>query len=514
MKTKKLVLMCREFPPVLRHTVFVSSVLAVTILITEFLHYHFNFAQHNLVLLYVLSVLFISCTCPGYIYGFIAAVVGALACDFLIVTPRLDFSFSIGSPITLATLVLVTLITSTMASRLRQQKKLALNQQQHFELLYEINRQLLSARSIDAIVDLINTSLAAHVDRPVIFYTEDPFNRAEMGFKLQPDNQLMKDIFLSDTERQKVHMLFQNNNFGLWSQDANIHYQTVLSNERVAGVIGIYCGDKAMSSDESTYVYTLVGQVALAFEVQHLSDKQEKLLVDAEREKTRSALLRSVSHDFRTPIATIRGASAAMREHPDMPVGTREKLLFDIEEYSDWLIRMMENVLTVTRLSGESLRIDKKEEAGEEVIAAAVSIVRKRYHDSRLQIQIPDTLLMIPMDATLIAQVLINLLENAIKHSPAGAAIIVRLNQQERSAVFQVIDEGTGIAPHLIGDLFRAYLPPDKQKADAVRGSGIGLSICQTIVRAHNGVIEGHNRENGGAAFSFTLPLGEHSDAI
>ena len=500
------------------HIAFMTLVLAATILITELLRHHFSFAQHNLVLLYVLSVLIISCTRPGYVYGFIAAVVGALACDFLIVTPRLDFSFSIGSPITLATLLLVTLITSTMASRLRQQKKLALSQQEHFELLYEINRKLLSTRSIDAIVNLINTSLEAHVDRPVIFYTDDPFNRLEDTFKMQPDNQLMKELFLSNMERQKVHILFQNDNSGLSAQDAftqeSIRYQPVLSNDRVAGVIGIYCGDKAMSPDEFTYVYTLAGQVALAFEVQHLSDKQEKLLVDAEREKTRSALLRSISHDFRTPVATIRGASAAMREHPDMPVGTREKLLFDIEEYSDWLIRMMENVLTVTRLSGESLRIDKKEEAGEEVIAAAVSIVRKRYPDSRLQIKIPDTLLMIPMDATLIAQVLINLLENAIKNSPPGAPVIVRLNQQGKVAVFQVIDEGTGIALHLIDDLFHAYLPPDKQKADAARGSGIGLPICKTIVNAHNGEIEGHNRENGGATFSFTLPLGDCFNAI
>lgn len=502
----------------MRRTVFVAAVLAVTILITEFLRHQFNFAQHNLVLLYVMCVLIISCTSPGYVYGLAAAVAGALACDFLIVSPRLGFSFSIGSPITLATLLTVTLITSTMASRLRQQKKLALNQQQHFELLYEINRKLLSARSIDAIVDLINTYLAGHLDRPVVFYTEDPLNRERNTFKIQPDNPLIKDIFLSDAERKKVHMLFLNDNSGLCAPDTfpqgRIYYQPIMSNDHVAGVIGVYCGDKAMSSDEFTYVYTLVGQVVLAFEVQHLSDKQEKLLVDAEREKTRSALLRSISHDFRTPVATIRGASAAMREHPDMPADTREKLLFDIEEYSDWLIRMMENVLTVTRLSGEPLRIDKREEAGEEVIAAAVSIVRKRYPDSQLQIKIPHTLLMIPMDATLIAQVLINLLENAIKNSPAGAEVTVLLHRHENAAVFQVIDEGSGIEPYLINDLFHSYLPSDKQKADGARGSGIGLSICNTIVHAHNGVIEGHNKENGGAVFSFTLPLGEYSNAI
>lgn len=518
MKKKKLIWMRGELPPIMRHIAFAAAALAITILITEFLLHQFNFAQHNLVLLYVMCVLIISCTSPGYIYGLAAAVAGTFACDFLVVSPRLSFSFSVGSPITLATLLLVTLITSTMASRLRQQKKLALSQQQHFELLYKINRKLLSARSINAIVDLINASLEAYVGRPVIFYTEDPFNRIENTFKMKPDNRLMKDLFLPDTELQKVHVLFQNDNSELYAKNAfpqeNIHYQPVLSNDHVAGVIGIYCGDMPMSSDAFTYVNTLAGQVALAFEVQRLSDKQEKLLVDAEREKTRSALLRSISHDFRTPVATIRGASAAMREHPDMPAETREKLLFDIEEYSDWLIRMMENVLTVTRLSGEPVRIDKKEEAGEEVIAAAVSIVRKRYPDSRFQIQIPDTLLIIPMDATLIVQVLINLLENAIKNSTESSMVVVSLHKHGRTAVFQVIDEGTGIAPHLIDELFHSYLPSDKQKAGSARGSGIGLSICKTIIHAHNGVIEGHNRESGGAAFSFTLPLGEYSNAI
>lgn len=488
---------------------FMFSVIAATIAVTELLWHYLNFAQHNLVLIYVLSVFLISCITPGYIYGCTAAVISALACDFLIVTPRLGFSFTVGSPVTLVTLLTITLITSTLVSRFRSLRKLAVSRQRHFEFLYEINRELLSARSVDAIVRLINTSLHAHVERPVIFYTADPAGSADTCCRMIPENDQTKRLFLCPSEILKLHEIFSGDdsrrNQAIAAAGEPVYYVPLLSNANVIGVIGIYGSGNTLKQDELYYVNTLAGQVALALELQLLSERQEKLMLDTEKEKVRSTLLRSISHDFRTPVTTIRGSSEVMLEHPDMPQEARDKLLHDIIEYADWLIRMVENILMITRISDKSLQLDKQQEAVEEIVAAALALVRKRYPDSLIAVQVPDELLFIPMDATLIAQVLVNLVENAIKHSASSSPITIRLYEDEKTVVFEVSDSGTGIDPERFEHLFTSFVP-DKQKTDISKGSGIGLSICKTIINAHGGIISGQNRESGGAVFTFALP--------
>lgn len=490
------------------YILFMFGAIAATIMITELLRHYLNFALHNLVLIYVLSVFLISCLTPGYLYGCAAAIISALACDFLIVTPRLGFSFTVGSPVTLATLLTITLITSTLVSRLRTQQTLAVTSQRHFEFLYEINRELLSARSIDAIVRLVNRSLHEHVERPVIFYTADPAGTADTCCRMIPENEEARRLFLCSSEFLKLHKIFSGDDNGSNLTNAAcepVYYVPLLSNANVTGVIGIYCGGDPLRQDNLYYVNTLAGQVALALELQILSDRQEKLMLDAEKEKVRSTLLRSLSHDFRTPVTTIRGSSEVMLEYPDMPRETRRKLLRDIIEYADWLIRMVENILMITRISDKSLQLNKQAEAAEEIVAAAITIVRKRYPDSPIVVRAPDDLLFIPMDATLIAQVLVNLVENAIKHSASMSPITIRLYDEDETVVFEVSDSGIGIAPERFDHLFTPFTP-DKLNADISKGAGIGLSICQTIVNAHGGSISGKNRKEGGAVFTFALP--------
>ena len=502
--------MKKHFNDTFRQISLMIAILVATVTLTELLRYYFNFAQHNLVLIYVLAVFLISCISPGYYYGLFAAVVCTFACDFLIVTPRLGFSFTVSSPFTLATLLTVTLITSMLVSRLR-------SQQNHFEILYQINRQLLSARSTDAIVSLINTSLTVHVEKPVIFYTGDPVRQPDSCFDIEPKGKGYERYFVNEDEYKKVHNIFQGQKVPPDSHQLTatgcIYYVPVSSNTHVTGVIGIYCGNRALKQNHLYYVHTLAGQVALAFELQHLSDQQKKLMIDTEKEKVRSTFLRSISHDFRTPVATIRGACEAIQQHPDMPSQTRETLLADIKDYADWLIRIVENILTITRISDETLLIAKETEAAEEIIAVAVSMVRKRYPGREIQIQIPDSLLLVPMDATLIVQVLINLIENSVKNSPPEQPILVELKEHNQTVIFRVADRGSGLAPELAPNPFDACLA-EKTKPDASKGTGIGLSICKTIISAHNGQIWGYNRSRGGAAFSFSLPMENKTNEI
>lgn len=237
--------------------------------------------------------------------------------------------------------------------------------------------------------------------------------------------------------------------------------------------------------------------------------QQESVRTEAEKEKMRGNLLRAISHDLRTPLTGISGAATAILEQDGaMPWPQEKEMLNDISEDSQWLIRMVENLLSVTRISSGETKIVKQEEPAEEVVAAAMMAFRKRYPKTKIRVCVPDELLMVPMDAILIRQVILNLLENAAQHGGAGTEIDLSVQRENGNALFVVRDNGRGIAaadlPHLFdGSLKTAH------SADASRGMGIGLSVCVTIVKAHGGAVWAENNKTGGAMFSFTLPLTE-----
>jgi two-component system sensor histidine kinase KdpD len=235
--------------------------------------------------------------------------------------------------------------------------------------------------------------------------------------------------------------------------------------------------------------------------------ESEKRLMEAEKERMRANLLRAISHDLRTPLTSIIGSSTLYLEAGDgMDEGKKRQLVSHILEDSNWLLNMVENLLSVTRINNETAGVRKTEEPVEEVIGAAVSRLRKRIPDAKIRVRVPEELIMLPMDAILIEQVLINLLENAVVHSGSSEPVDCYADEDERQVNFYVRDYGRGIEPERISTIFDGSAAPS-QGADGHKGMGIGLSICKTIIVAHSGEI-GVRNANPGAVFWFSLPKG------
>ena len=263
----------------------------------------------------------------------------------------------------------------------------------------------------------------------------------------------------------------------------------------------------------SGYPLTFLVMLAVSIVVSALTTQikqQEKLRAEAEKEKMRGNLLRAVSHDIRTPLTSIVGGVNAILDSGDrMPSETQRELLVDIRTEGQWLVGVMENLLSVTRISGAST-IQKELEAGEELLSAASVKFRKRFPEITVAIRAPEELLMIPMDAILIEQVLINLMENAVLHGGTTTRIELQLRREGKNALFEVADNGQGIAPEIMPQLFTGSISSSqKTSVDDKRNMGIGLSVCMTIVQAHGGRMAAKNRALGGALFQFTLPLEE-----
>ncbi len=238
--------------------------------------------------------------------------------------------------------------------------------------------------------------------------------------------------------------------------------------------------------------------------------QQEKIKAESEKERMRGNLLRAVSHDLRTPLTSIYGATSVIMENYDSLNKEKQiKLLGEIHEDSQWLIRMVENLLSVTRIDDSVTKIVKESVVLDELIDSVIVKFNKHYPKQKVDVSVPDEFISIPMDAILIQQVLMNIMENAIVHAKGMTELEVSVRVENDTAVFEVKDNGCGIPEDKRNNLFTGYLERDTSvPTDGSRNNmGIGLSVCSTIIKAHGGVIYAENRPEGGAVFGFTLEM-------
>ncbi len=265
------------------------------------------------------------------------------------------------------------------------------------------------------------------------------------------------------------------------------------------------------------YPITFLTMLAVAVMVSAMTTqikKQERLRTETARETMRANLLRAVSHDIRTPLTSIVGNTAAILENGDaLSREQQRQLLTDVNEDAQWLIRMVENLLSITRISGEQTKISKEYEAVEEIVAEAVRKFEKRFPSGvKVEVEVPQDVLLVPMDATLIGQVLLNLFENAVFHGGGITQLRLSIQQEGEYACFRVSDNGCGIPKEKLPVIFEGIGSSELSQTDMKKNMGIGLSVCRTIVQAHGGRMTAENLSGGGACFRFYLPMKEDSE--
>ena len=235
--------------------------------------------------------------------------------------------------------------------------------------------------------------------------------------------------------------------------------------------------------------------------------EQEKQLMEAQKEKMRANLLRAVSHDLRTPLTGIIGNSSSYLDMEDSLSAEDKRVLIEhIQDDANWLLGMVENLLSVTRIDNETAKVNKSYEAVDEVVASSITRFRKRFPGVEVKVKVPDDVVMVMMDAMLIEQVIINILQNAQIHAHSKKPLELTVEEKEEDVLFHVKDYGDGIDENRLDTIFDGESYTSKESNnDSYKGMGIGLSICKTIVFAHGGTISAKNHEEG-AEFCFSLP--------
>jgi two-component system sensor histidine kinase KdpD len=292
-------------------------------------------------------------------------------------------------------------------------------------------------------------------------------------------------------------------------------YLPLRAGHGTVGVLGIEppAGQVLATPEQLHLLETFAAQTALAIERVALVEEAQRARVQSETERLRNSLLSAVSHDLRTPLATITGsASALVEQETQLDAAARRELAQAIQEEADRLNRLVQNLLEMTRLESGGIHVRKDWHALEEIVGSALARVEKRLGQRRIDIDLPRDIPLVPLDPLLIEQVLINLLDNAIKYTPEASPIQISAFVEGSAIHVTVADRGPGLAPGGETKIFeKFYRGPE---AGTRSGAGLGLAVARGMVEAHGGRITAESRAGGGALFRFTLPLAEEPPKV
>ncbi|MDD4716473.1 MAG: ATP-binding protein, partial [Oscillospiraceae bacterium] len=397
--------------------------------------------------------------------------------------------------------------SSSLASHARISARQAHEREIETKALYTLTNRLTDATDIHDIAAIVSSTVSDVICERTCCLCFDARGLPEKTFVQQISKEKLIRRKVDDPEAlmRRIKGLRTGSDIGPEFQEWPIH-----GREGTLGIIGIPSEHaQLLNKAQTRLLRSMIESVALAMDRFRSSEERTRSREETEQERYRSNLLRSISHDLRTPLSGILGATemlSSMTEKEDR----RYKIVEGIGNDARWLYSLVENVLSLTRLQDGKLLINKQPEAVEEVLSGAVRYMSRRYSEYEIEVQAPDELLMVPMDAKLINQVLINLIDNAVKHTapPGEISIAVNGDKEHSRAVFFVRDTGCGISVSDLPHIFRMFYTAHSNRSDSRPGIGLGLTICESIIKAHGGTITARNRTDAnGAEFIFTLPL-------
>ncbi|MGL5558216.1 MAG: ATP-binding protein [Paraclostridium dentum] len=491
----------------------IFKIVIITTITTLIAHVLKNagFIQENIYLMYMLDIALISVFTNGYGTGIISSILNIILLNYLFTSPlyTLDIDDT-NYIITLFVFCIVGIITSSLTSRIKQQVEIYSKREQNTQMLYKVGRSFLRLSNKE---DIINTGLellSIGLNKNVACYAIDK-NKKQLNLYKNIKNKQDEEFFINDSEKAVATWAFNNNSIAGTGTDtlpgSNGFYMPIIGMSETLGVIGVACIDKKLDNEDICLIEAVIAQMAIALEREILSEVQKEASLEIESERLRSNLLRAISHDLRTPLAGISGAVSTIIKNKNLiDESIIDELLNGVFEDTQWLIRLVENLLSMTRIDEGKLEVTKNPEIVEEVISQSLSHIKKRIQDIKIKIEMPDKILFVPMDAKLIEQVFINLIDNAIKYSNGACEIKISVYELGNNVAFEVIDNGPGINEKVIDSIFDRFFTGELNYSDSRKGVGLGLSICKSIINAHKGEISVKNNLDKGATFKFALP--------
>ncbi|MDF2541964.1 MAG: integral rane sensor signal transduction histidine kinase [Herbinix sp.] len=481
---------------------FICTVISI-------IFFHIKMFESNIVMIYLLGIFLFSYYAEDFIFSFTSSVCAVLLYNFFFTEPY--YNLKVNNPsyiITFIVMLIVGFITNMLTNRVKLERQQVEDREKYISSLYYIGKKLLDVKSEEELAktsaEEIANQLKANVSVKIYGQEHDMICSYFCG----------KDDFTGEIDQAACNETYQTGSAcghgtNLFSE-AIAYYKPIVSQSGVLGTVGISLPDNSvLTQTQSRFIDVIIPQIAVVLDRQDLVKKEQKVQIEMQKERLRADMLRSISHDFRTPLAGIMGLASTARDNYDkINDEVRKNFLQSIYEDADWLSEIVENILQTTRFEAGKVKLNLEEEAAEEIITDAVTHVKKHALNYNIQVKIPEEIILIKVDAILIRQVIVNLLNNAINYSPEGTVITISLYRKEKQVIFEVKDNGPGLLQSDLVGLFDRYHQTSVNLLNR-KGMGLGLSLCKTIIQAHGGDITIRNYEPHGAVVTFYITTEE-----
>ncbi|HIZ45308.1 MAG TPA: sensor histidine kinase KdpD [Firmicutes bacterium] len=477
----------------------------------------------SIIMAYILGVLLTAIVTEGRLYSIALSLVSVLAFNFLFTMPRFTFqAYAKEYPVTFLIMFITAFVASSLTTQIKKQAVYSTGMAYRTQILLDTSQLLQKQRSEAEILDVTAEQLIKLLHRDVMFYLAEDDGKSLKEPKRYPGKP--EDARTAAGAEEKPRQAQEERKAAEWVlhnhkqagagtdtfQDAAYLYLPVRGASSVYAVAGIHMKEEEFGTFENSLLLSILGECALAMEKIILTRKEREAAARAKNEKLRANLLRSISHDLRTPLTSISGNAGVLLSSGDKLDESKKKQLYaDIYDDSMWLINLVENLLSVTRIEDGTMHLNLQTELLEEVISEAQRHINRKKTEHTIRVVQKDEWILARMDARLIIQVIINLVDNAIKYTPPGSEIVISSEKDGDMAAVEVADNGPGIADEAKDKVFEMFYTVNNGIADSRRSLGLGLALCKSIITAHGGSISVRDNVPHGAVFRFTLPSEE-----
>ena len=482
--------------------------------IIGYVFWRLGMSESNIIMMYILSVLVTSVITTQRIYSLISSVVSVVVFNFLFTEPRYTLlAYEKDYPVTFIIMFVAAFLTGTLAKRLKRQAAQAAQAAFRTKILFDTNQLLERVKEREQIITVTATQLMKLLNKDMLIYLAKNEALLEPRF-FAPDGKPARREYFSDKERAVALWVLKNNKHAGATtdtlSDAQCLYLSIRTSEGVYGVIGIVMHEKPLDSFENSILLSILGECALALENEKNAREKEEAAFLAQKEQLRANLLRSISHDLRTPLTSISGnASNLLSNEEKFDEETKKQLYADIYDDSMWLINLVENLLSVTKIEDGKLNIHLQAELLDELVTEALAHISRKKMEHTILYQACYDIILVKVDARMIMQIIINIVDNAIKYTQKESQIIISTRKEGNRAIVSISDNGPGIPDEMKPFIFDMFYSGTKNVADSRRSLGLGLSLCQSIITAHGGELKLSDNIPHGAVFTFSLPIEE-----
>jgi two-component system sensor histidine kinase KdpD len=490
------------------HLSIVGKVLAIMGLATglAFALEEFGFRAENILLIYVGAVILIDIETKSLTAGLISAMLSAAVFNFLFTDPKFTFIVSdVNYLLSMIVFIFVAIVVNALILRLQLQIRLSQESETRVKALYQLSKSLMNQHTpqsiIDAVAFAIQTSLHCRCGFLLRWNNRTEMRSTDFAFRLDDINDKLNWLQQGDMPFRLDEDLFS-------ETDRYVFPFRIRSLHEASAFLFIERTNAAFLAKERELLDGAIANMFIAFDRESFSEAREKASIQVEKEKFRTSLLRSITHDIKTPLTTLNAGTSLLIDSFDRVSKVEfQSMLSDINDEAAFLSEFVDNILNMTRIESNRLGLARRVEVVDDLLEEVIKRTARRLGKHQLHVIPSDEVLMVDADSTLLIQVLVNLVDNAVKHTREDCTIWLKVFYSNNQCCIEVSDDGGGIPTEILPKLFDDYTFEKTAKADRSRGTGLGLIICKAIVEAHGGQIRVWNNDMGGATFQTLIPF-------